>query len=170
MDESVQGFAVGPRNENTIFAIVNVSEKDVFQGRIAQTIDGGKKWKDIRIPQNAGAIFEIKIHPKNPNLLYISTIGGLFKSSNAGLNWTNTAPGFHGGKVSLDPWNQKRVFVLIYDRIWFTKNGGSTWNVFTSEGIPNVNGDDILQFLVSPWSAKSLYAVTPNGIYNFISN
>jgi len=170
LDESVDGFTVDPKNDDTVFAILNISDKDVFQGRIAKTVDGGRVWKNLKISKSAGAIFGISIHPKNSNLLYVSTGGGLFKSTNAGSSWNNVAPGFHGGKITLDPWNQNRVFVLIYDQIWFTKNGGSSWNLFTSEGIPIVNGDDILQLAVSPWSAQTLYAVTSEGIYDFKGN
>ena len=62
---------------------------------VYKSLDAGKSWKFIGL-KSAGQIGAIKVHPKNPDIVYAAAIGqpfkqnterGLFKSIDGGKNW-----------------------------------------------------------------------------------
>src|SRR5258705_8492546 len=69
---------------------------NVSTGRgIYKSIDGGLTWKFIGL-YNAGQIGSVRIHPTNPDIVWVSTMGdafksnderGVFKTSDGGQTW-----------------------------------------------------------------------------------
>lgn len=84
MAPKVIQILIDPSNPNIVYAGTN-------QG-VYRSTDGGETWE----PRNGGlggygdlVISGIARHPTNPDILYIATWGyGLFKSTDAGRNWT----------------------------------------------------------------------------------
>lgn len=91
---------IDPSNPNIVYAGTN-------QG-VYRSTDGGETWE----PRNGGlggygdlVISGIARHPTNPDILYIATWGyGLFKSTDAGRNWTRlTDPLASGAQMMAAP-------------------------------------------------------------------
>jgi photosystem II stability/assembly factor-like uncharacterized protein len=164
-DENVNSFCVDPTNDNIIYAAINRADPDSESSRLVKTTDGGRTWKKLNTPPNPTALTSIKIHPKNPKLLYATTLGGTIKSVNAGSTWIKIAPGFRGGQVTLDPWNQAGAYILVNGSIWRSDDGGTNWMQYPTTGIPS-GGFGINQLVVSPWNPKILYAATHTGLYH----
>ena len=58
---------------------------------VYKSTDGGQSWSPTSLSwQLSGqiAIYKIMINPANPNILYAATNNGLFRTVNAGGNWT----------------------------------------------------------------------------------
>ncbi len=62
-----------------------------------KSTDAGKTWQHIGL-RNAGTIGRIKIHPTNPDLVYVAVLGNLFapskergvyRSRDGGKTWEN---------------------------------------------------------------------------------
>ncbi|MGE5680726.1 MAG: FlgD immunoglobulin-like domain containing protein [Bacillota bacterium] len=80
-------LAVDPDNENIIFA----AGLDLYRSK-----DKGKTWMQMTswIPNNGYPYIHADNHsiafdPNNSNIVYIGNDGGIFKSTNRGLTWTN---------------------------------------------------------------------------------
>jgi photosystem II stability/assembly factor-like uncharacterized protein len=82
--------------------------------------DNGASW----IPKNNGlyevSTSKIAVNPSNPNILFITTSGGLFKSTNAGDSWTgiNYGRSFSTrsnnnslASIAIDPNNTNTIFI-----------------------------------------------------------
>jgi photosystem II stability/assembly factor-like uncharacterized protein len=101
-----------------------------------------------------------------PDILYAGTeAGGLFKSTNKGLNWqliTPTVPVNTISDVKISAVNADVVFFAANKRIYKTTNGGETWaEVF-------VINDDAYQLLIHPLNPDIVFCAANNGLYRSI--
>src|SRR5713226_3979806 len=90
--------AVADSNPNVIYLGTGSDDvrSNVSTGRgIYKTMDGGQTWKFIGL-YNAGQIGSVRIHPTNPNIVWVSAQGdafksnsdrGVFKTTDGGQTW-----------------------------------------------------------------------------------
>lgn len=124
---------------------------------VHKSVDGGNTWTVLGpsngLPNsstsNVGRI-GLSTSASSPNISYAlftngSTYSGFFKTTNAGLNWTNANPngtlqnGFSSfswyfGNVRVHPTDPNTVYVLDFS-INKTTNSGTSWSELTSNNI-----------------------------------
>src|SRR5579863_7027345 len=95
---SVGAVAVSESNPDIVYIGMGETELrgNIMQGDgIYKSVDGGKTWKNIGL-KNTQAISRIRIHPTNPNIVYVSALGhpfgpneerGVFKTTDGGTTW-----------------------------------------------------------------------------------
>jgi photosystem II stability/assembly factor-like uncharacterized protein len=136
---------------------------NVSTGRgVYKSTDGGKSWSFLGL-YNAGQIGAVRIHPSDPNTVWVAAYGdlfkpnherGVFKTSDGGKTWKQTlyvSDSTGAMDVELMPGNPSVVYAWlsrIERKPWtilsgsreggFFKStdGGETWNHLTS-GLPN---------------------------------
>ena len=90
-------------------------------------------------PNSGEGVYEIQIAPSNTNILYMAYEGYVFRSTNDGATWTQTAfaqvtedanDSYRGDgqKMAVDPNNPNIVYVGTPENgLFVTTNGGATW-------------------------------------------
>lgn len=129
-----------------------------------RTDDGGESWqflnKNVRAsflpdpyPEFGQCIHRFVQHPTNPNVLYQQNHCGIYKSTNAGDDWTDiqhNLPSEFGFPIALDAHHPDTVYVVVEDpmvrdnvgkqfTIYRTENGGEQWEPLTN-GLPEGEG------------------------------
>ena len=130
---------------------------------VYKSTDAGKTWTHIGF-RDARNISKIRIHPKNPDIVYVAAFGhhggpnderGVFKSIDGGKTWKKTL--FRDNKtaaidLSIDPKNPNVIFAALWEafRLEYTMSsggpgsglfkstdGGETWTEITrAPGMP----------------------------------
>ncbi|MGB5782713.1 MAG: hypothetical protein WBM42_12635 [Eudoraea sp.] len=125
-----------------------------------KTTDGGKTWDKILFISNKTGISDIEMMPTNPNILYTAawkaerkpwTIisggtpeeGGIYKSIDAGKNWTKIESGLPAkliGKIDLEvcPADSKLLYALVEapeeeGGLYISDNHGETFQQVSDE-------------------------------------
>jgi len=163
---SMGSIAVSEWDNNVIYA--GAGEKTV-RGNVSsgdgiwKSVDAGKTWKSIGL-KNSRHVPRIRIHPKNPNIVYAAVLGDLYKSSNergvyksvnGGDTWKKVLfANADAGAVDLiiDPnnarvlyastWNVRRTPYSLSSggdgsSLWKSIDGGDTWtNISSNKGLP----------------------------------
>ncbi|WP_420580191.1 WD40/YVTN/BNR-like repeat-containing protein [Reichenbachiella sp.] len=156
--------------------------------------DAGKTWKSIGL-KDSRHVPRIRIHPKNPDLVYAAVLGDLFKSSDTrgvyrskdgGKTWERVLfANKDAGAVDLtfDPnnprilyastWNVRRTPYSLSSggegsTLWKSTDGGDTWtDISANKGLPEgVWG--ISGVTVSPVNSDRVWAIIENekgGVY-----
>ncbi|MEM6297620.1 MAG: glycosyl hydrolase [Bacteroidota bacterium] len=163
---SIGAVAVSEYDPNVIY--VGGGEKTV-RGNVSygygmwKTTDAGKTWEQIGL-KNSRHISRVRIHPKNPDLVYAAVMGDLFKptqergvyrSKDGGKNWERILfANADAGAVDLilDPMNPRVLYASTWrirrtpyslssggegSALWKSTDGGDNWTEITrNEGLP----------------------------------
>ena len=162
----------------------NVSHGD----GIWKSTDAGKTWKDVGL-KDSHRIPRIRIHPRNPDLVYAAVLGhlsgpnderGVFRSSDGGDTWekilyVNDEVG--ACDLILDPNNPRIIYASTWrikrtpyslesggegSGLWKSTDGGDTWKEITkNKGLPEgIVG--IIGITVSPLNSDRVWAIIEN--------
>jgi photosystem II stability/assembly factor-like uncharacterized protein len=159
-----------------------------------KSTDAGKTWTFIGL-KDSKHIPRIRIHPKNPDIVYAAVMGdlfkpseerGVYKSEDGGKNWRRVLfANANAGAVDLcmDPNNPRILYASTWrirrtpyslesggegSSIYKSTDGGETWkNISSAEGLPKgIWG--ISGVSVSPVNSNRVYAIIENdngGVY-----
>ncbi len=163
---SIGAVAVSEYDPNVIY--VGGGEKTV-RGNVSygygvwKSLDAGQTWEQMGLPKSRH-ISRIRIHPKNPDLVYAAVMGdlyqsseerGVYRSKDGGKTWerilfANTDAG--AVDLILDPTNPRHIYASTWrirrtpyslssggegSELWKSTDGGDNWMKLTGKkGLP----------------------------------
>ncbi len=185
---SIGAVAVSESDPNVIF--VGGGEKTV-RGNVAhgsglwKSTDAGKTWKHAGLAESHH-IPRVRIHPKNPDLVYAAVLGrlygpseqrGVFRSSDGGKTWQRVLfANADAGAVDLvvDPNNPRVLYASTWrvrrtpyslesggkgSGLWKSTDGGDNWAEITRhKGLPQ-GTVGIIGVAVSPADSDRVWAI-----------
>lgn len=146
---SVGAIAVADSDPNTIY--VGMGESPI-RGNVShgdgvyKSNDAGKTWKRVGL-EDTRQIPRIRIHPKNPDLVYVAALGhvfgpneqrGVFRSKDGGKTWEKILNrGNKAGAIDLilDSTNPNILYAgfwEVYRKPWTLESGGPGSGIFKS--------------------------------------
>ena len=185
---SIGAVAVSEWDNNVIY--VGGGEKTV-RGNVSygygvwKSVDAGKTWEQMGL-KNSRHISRIRIHPKNPDLVYAAVMGDLFKptsergvyrSKDGGKTWkkilySNDLAG--AVDLTFDPTNPRILYASTWriqrtpyslssggegSALWKSTDGGETWkNLSEKKGMPKAPLG-IIGVAVSPANPDRVWAM-----------
>jgi hypothetical protein len=127
----IRQVAFDPTDPNRVYAGSFVA------GGLFKSVDGGSTWTRHKFGSDIVYVWAIAIDSASPNIVYAGTNGdGLFRSTDYGETWGplasgGTSPVVQG--VTIDPWDNRRLFVAKATGVYLSENSGATWTqVLTS--------------------------------------
>jgi len=146
---SVGAVAVSESDPNVVY--VGMGEQ-TLRGNVShgdgmyKSMDAGKTWKRSGLEETRH-ISRVRVHPKNPDLVYVAAIGhafgpneqrGVFRSKDGGRTWEKVLyRGPKAGAIDLtfDPTNPNVLYASLWEvirRPWAFESGGPTSGLFKS--------------------------------------
>ena len=185
---SIGAVAVSEADPNVLY--VGQGEKTV-RGNVSsgfgvwKSTDAGKTWQASGL-QDSRHIGRIRIHPRNPDLVYVAAMGdlyqpsemrGVYRSKDGGKNWERVLfANKDAGAVDLtfDPTNPRILYATTWNvrrtpygfssggpgsGLWKSTDGGDTWqDLSRNEGLPK-GTLGIGAVTVSPLNANRVWAL-----------
>ncbi|WP_020607006.1 VPS10 domain-containing protein [Spirosoma spitsbergense] len=153
-----------------------------------KSTDAGVTWKSIGL-EDSKHIARIRVHPKNPDLVYVAAMGnlwkpnamrGIFRSTDGGQTWKKVLyinDQAAAADLILDPNNPRIMYASTWNikrngyrmdsggpdsKLWKSTDGGDTWeNLSDKPGMPKgTNG--IIGVTLSPKNSSRVWAIIEN--------
>ncbi len=126
-----------------------------------------------------GRVNTIAVDPNNSNTYYVGTpAGGIWKSTDAGLNWsplTDFLPQIGVSGIAINPDDSNVIYIATGDDdsnhsaavgVWKSTDGGTTWN-----NTGNIPGDPINmnEIYINPNNTSTVLVATSTGVQKTIN-
>lgn len=150
-----------------------------------KSMDAGETWEFIGL-KDSEHISRIRIHPENPDLVYVAAIGnlwkpnetrGVFRSKDGGENWEKilyVSDKAGAGDLVMDPNNSRILYATTWEmkrngyrmdsggpdsKLFKSTDGGDTWSDISSRsGLPGFPWG-IVGITVSPLDSNRIWAL-----------
>jgi photosystem II stability/assembly factor-like uncharacterized protein len=184
---SIGAIAVAPSDPNVVF--VGTGEHAIrgqassYGDGVYKSTDQGRSWVHVGLAASR-QISAIRIHPTNPDIVYVAVQGdrwkgtpdrGIYRTTDGGKSWVLVLRGENptsgASDLSMDPRNPRILYAAFWDHqrtpwqvrsggpgsgIWKSTDGGDTWRRLT-EGLPRTMGK--IGVAVSPANPDRVYAI-----------
>ncbi len=183
-------IGVSPTNADSV--LINVQNaRNQYSYGIYRSTDGGISWSQSNFkPSNLGfgglgsnlRIYKIAYHPRVPNLIFIGTNKGLYKSSNNLQTWTRMMNSGEITDIAFHPNNDSIIYVYnsyyysgYRDKVYISTNQGTSYTSTSISGNNNKKGwlstsndcDDCIYYA----SESGVWKSTNSGqSFSFLSN
>ena len=155
---------------------------------VYKSTDAGKTWTHMGL-EKAGLIGRVRIHPTNPDVVYVAVIGnifganaerGVYRTKDGGKTWENilkVSDKTGAVDLSMDPKNPNIIFASMWTvrrepwavtsgsmegGLFRTLDGGTTWQKLTN-GLPTKPQVGKIAVSVSGADSKRVYALIEAG-------
>ena len=147
---SVGAIAVAESDPNVVY--VGMGE-ETLRGNVShgdgmyKSTDAGKTWKKLAGLDDTRHISRVRVHPRDPNLVYVAAIGhtfgpneqrGVFRSKDGGKSWEKVLykhPQAGAIDLTFDPNNANVLYAALWQfirRPWTFESGGPASGLFKS--------------------------------------
>lgn len=146
---SMGALDVSLSNPDVVYAGTGSSKirSNVSIGRgIYKSVDAGKTWQFIGL-RDVGQIATVRVHPSNPNIVYVASIGnpfvpnadrGVFKTTDGGKTWKKVlflSDELGAADLELQPGNPDVVFACMWHgqrKPWTIISGSNDGGIYKS--------------------------------------
>jgi photosystem II stability/assembly factor-like uncharacterized protein len=189
---SIGAVAVSESDPNIIY--VGEGEQ-TLRGNVSsgnglwKSTDAGKTWQFIGL-KGSEHIARIRIHPTNPDIVYVAALGnlwvpnetrGVYRSTDGGQQWEKVlyiSDKAGAGDLIMDPNNPRILYASTWEmkrngyrmdsggpdsRMFKSTDGGTTWNdISEASGLPGFPWG-IVGIAVSPLNSNRIWAIIEAG-------
>jgi len=168
----VRSLAIDPILSSTVYA-------GTFAEAIFKSVDGGQQWHraNIGLKEHVSVVNSIVFHPFDPNVLFIGTTVGVYKSTNAGGEWHETVKGMESVYVVpiiFSPKDFNTLYCGTSGGMYKSLNAGKTW-IKINEGL--IEGEvgtamrlGVNSIVLDHQDPQRLFIGTTNGIFTTSNN
>jgi len=180
VSSGVDAIAVSPTNPDSVLINVKNARNSTTHG-VYRSVDGGITWTQTNFnPTNlgwgglgsSGKIFAIAYHPTIPDLVFIGTNSGIYRSDDNLATWTQHISTGDIIDIDFHPTNDNIIY--IYDDYYW----GANQNVvlkstdlglsYTASNTISGNSDAKAHVDVSPDCPSCVYFASTNGVWKSI--
>ncbi len=185
---SIGAVAVSEWDPNVIYVgggEVTVRGNVSHGGGVWRSTDAGATWKHVGLTDSRH-IPRLRIHPKNPELVYAAVLGhlfgpnemrGVYRSKDGGSNWERilyVSPEVGAADLTFDPTNPRILYASTWrvrrtpyslesggpgSGLWKSIDGGDHWlDLSAKKGLPKAPLG-IIGVTVSPTDPQNVYAI-----------
>ncbi len=158
----VTPYVQDPVNPNTIYVGMN----NVFK-----STNQGNTWSQIST-WGTSTLKCLAVAASNPNYIYASNGGTLYRTSNGGTSWTNLSNTLPGNTsityLAISNTDPNKIWITLSgyqatSKVYTSDDGGQTWtNLTLNGGLPNLPANTIVNQTGTP---NGVYVGTDVGVY-----
>lgn len=136
---SIADIAINPNNINELYVVtgdmfagfpgIGKSLQGQFSAGVLKSTDGGLNWNTtgMSFSQNQMIVPQrMLLHPINDDSILVASFNGVWRSTNAGKNWTKVKDGSFFS-MEMNPKNSNIIYLTDANGLWRSDNFGTSW-------------------------------------------
>ncbi len=162
-------IVVNPQNSNILY--LGTGDRDGFDTYgigVLKSTDAGATWQPTGLynddPNYSYIINCLAINPENPEIIYAGTSNGLFRSTNAGIDWENIIEYGNFKQIKFNPLNSNTVYATDAQHFYKSYNGGDNF-IEIEQGLPVSTTRIVMD--VTPADSSYIYLLIAGTNSNF---
>ena len=169
----VSDIAIDPTNPDIIYIATGDRDAgDTYSYGLMKSIDGGNTFNTTGLSFNITNYYRgnrVLIDPNNTNIIIVATNGGIFRSEDAGVSFTNTYSGINMTDIEFHVTNSNIIYGASKGNtsIYKSTDNGVTWSQ-SGSGLPSTS--NVVRACVAvtednPQVVYALFGDNNNGFY-----
>ncbi len=163
-DYVIDHIVIDPKNPKKMY-VAAWSVENQQAGDLFRTEDSGKTWDEISA-MHGKSVRALAVAASDTNLLVAGALDGVYRSIDAGLNWTRISASGPEIKnvesIAVDPVNPNVTYAGTWHLAWKTADGGVTWE-HINKGM--IDDSDVFSIIVDESNPSVVFASACSGIY-----
>ena len=139
----VAGIVIDHTDSDVMYILTGDGDgKDTPSIGVLKSVDGGQTWNPTGLSwvlswdyPNLIRGYKIKMHPTNPNILFVAASNGLWRTVNGGATWSEVLNG-SVTDIEFVPNNPQIMYAVSFG-FWRSEDGGNSWD---EDGDPDFPG------------------------------
>ena len=126
----IWNLAAGAEPSSVLYAVGSSSTYGIYG--IYKSIDRGDSWQPIK--EGASYYARVYVAPGNSDIVYVtgySDAGGVYRSRNAGADWTLLNQGLVISDLAIEPSDGHHLLAVTEQGLLLSVNGGNSWSPVT---------------------------------------
>jgi photosystem II stability/assembly factor-like uncharacterized protein len=158
----VTQIAFDPTDPMTLYALTTYSIG------VLRSTDQGKSWIQLNKGIRTSPLYQLTVHPKDPNILYLGSGGaGLYKSTDRGSTWVEMNNGLQNtdiGTLVLHPNDPEIIYIVTSTGLFKSPDGGKHW-LALNQGDDFTSSQQFQSLIVLATSPPTFYLASSKGLY-----
>ncbi len=162
----LDNLIIDSRDSNIIYT---AGHRHKQAGGFFKSIDGGKTWKESKQLKKE-AIHAMEQSSKDPNMLLVGSVDGVWISRDSGETWKKSPVGSSPEKLdafAIDPRDPNTMYAGTWYRPYKSTDGGESWRLI-KEGM--IDDSDVFAIDINPTNPDHIIAAACSGIYLSYNN
>ncbi|HVT45824.1 MAG TPA: YCF48-related protein [Thermoanaerobaculia bacterium] len=134
-------------------------------GVIAVSEDGGETWTRRDRGLEEFSVRAIAIDARNPELLVIGGLTGVYRSRDAGVTWQKISDQINVESLAIDPRNSDRIYVGTWRQAFRTEDGGKNWKLINNGMVLDT---DVFAINIHPKNPDEIWLSTCGWVYSTV--
>ena len=92
-------------------------------------------WQKTNGPYGCKWVYDIEIHPADPDILFIGTNRGIYRSQDGGVSWRELVEGISTDDkvqgIEIDPVDPLTIYAINSEHLYKSVDGGDSWTVLS---------------------------------------
>jgi hypothetical protein len=157
----VSSIAIHPTNPDIMYIATGDGDgSDTYSVGVLKSTDGGVTWQTTGLNWNVSQgrrIRKILMDPDDNNMLLAATSDGLYRTTNAGANWTQIVAGSFFDAEANPSAVTNTFYASTGNGLYTSTNNGTNWSL-----IQTIGSNNRIALAVSPNNSSVVYALCSN--------
>lgn len=153
----VSGIVIHPTDPNIIYILTGDGDGgDTFSIGVLKSTNGGITWNDTGLSWGVSSMvrgYKLVRDPSDPDVLLAATTAGLYRTTDAGANWTQEQSGTFVD-IEYKPNDPATIYASTGSQFYRSTDSGANWTLI-STGLPT--GESRVALAVSPDDPEYVY-------------
>jgi len=154
----ISDIVIDPGNTNIIYIATGDRDAgDTYAVGVMKSTDGGNSWNTTGLNWNitqGRTVNRLIMHPANSSILIAAASNGIWRTTNAGVSWTQTQTTGNHKDMEMNPGSPDTIYATSTNVIRRSVNNGVTWTA-----LQTITGVNRIELAVSPANPAYVYAL-----------